>query len=161
MIDKLDFLVRFWELRARNVSIGEPLAAHEQLELLSLWQLVTGDLEVPPPGVVGRPRSAVPAQLIGDGTILGVEVRSVTAAAIIVSCASRVPAGSNVILRATDVVSGVEYVLPCNVLWVHEAAPTILAMRVDGIPTREVFAEVPEPRMRLPLALGRHARMIG
>ena len=25
MIDKLDFLVRFWELKARNASLGEPL----------------------------------------------------------------------------------------------------------------------------------------
>ncbi len=161
MIDKLDFLVRFWELRARNVSLGQPLAAREQIELLSLMQLVTGDLDVPPAGPVERPRSALPAQIIGDGTILSVEIRSVSAAAVIVSCASLIPPDAQIILRTADAVTGVEYALPCKVLWVYRGSPSILAFSVDGIPTRSVFAEVPEPRMSMPLALGKHERMIG
>ena len=67
MIDKLDFLVRFWELKARNASLGEPLAPREQIELLSLMQLVTGDLDTPQIGPIDRPRGALPAQMIGDG----------------------------------------------------------------------------------------------
>lgn len=161
MIEKLDFLVRFWELKARNVSLGEPLLAHEQIELLSLMQLVIGDLEAPAEGPVERPRGALPAQMIGDGTILSVEIRSVAAAALVVSCASVVPVGAGVILRAADAISGVEYALPCNVIWVHRAAPTIIALSVDGIPTRSVFAGIPEPAMSMPLALGKHERMIG
>lgn len=161
MIEKLDFLVRFWELRARNESLGEPLSSREQIELLSLLQLVTADLEVPARGPVDRPKYALPAQMIGEGTILPVEVRSVSAAALVVSCASTLPVGARVILRAADAVSGVEYALPCNVRWVYKGAPTIVALSVDGIPTRRVFAEVPEPRMSMPLALGKHARMIG
>lgn len=160
MIDKLDFLVRFWALRARNASLGEPLLPREQIELLSLMQLVGGDLEVPAAGPAPRPKSALPAQMIGDGTILNVEIRSVSAAAVVISCAGTVPMGSNVILRAADAVSGVEYALPCTVLWVHRGAPTILALSVDGIPTRSVFAGVPEPRMSMPLALGKHERLI-
>jgi hypothetical protein len=161
LIEKLDFLVRFWELKARNASLGQPLAAREQIELLSLMQLVTGDLEAPAAGPVDRPRGALPAQMIGDGTILPVEIRSVSAAAVVVSCASIVPAFAPVILRAADAISGVEYALPCNVLWVYRAAPTIVALLVDGIPTRAVFAGIPEPRMSMPLALGKRERMIG
>lgn len=161
MIEKLDFLVRFWELKARNASLGRPLEGSEQVELLSLMQLVTGDLDVPPPGPAPRPKGALPAQMIGDGTILGVEVRSVSASAVVVSCASVVPEGVHVILRAADAVSGVEYALPCSVLWVHRGAPTILALTVDGIPMRSVFAELPEPRMTTPLALGKHERLVG
>src|SRR6188474_2007856 len=88
LIDKLDFLVRFWELKARNASLGEPLGPSEQIELLSLMQLVTDDLDAPAAGPVERPRGALPAQMIGDGTILPVEVRNITASAVIVSCAS-------------------------------------------------------------------------
>lgn len=161
MIEKLDFLVRFWELKARNASLGEPLAGREQIELLSLMQLVTGDLDAPSAGPVERPRGALPAQMIGDGTILPVEIRNVTAAAVIVSCASTIPAFSPVILRAADAISGVEYALPCKVLWVYRAAPTIVALVVDGIPTRAVFAGIPEPRMSMPLALGKHERLVG
>lgn len=161
MIDKLDFLVRFWELKARNASLGEPLEGREQIELLSLMQLVTGDLDVPAIGPCERPRSALPAQMIGDGTILPVEVRSVSAGAVVVSCASTVPRGANVILRASDAITGVEYALPCKVLWVYRGAPTIVALSVDGIPTRRVFAGVPEPRIAMPLALGKHARLVG
>jgi hypothetical protein len=159
LIDKLDFLVRFWELQARNASLGEPLGPREQIELLSLMQLVTGDLDVPVVGPVDRPRGALPAQLIGDGTILPVEVRSVSAAAVVVSCASGVPPCSPVILRTADAITGGEYALPCTVLWVYKGSPTILALSVDGIPTRAVFAEVPEPRMSMPLALGKHERL--
>jgi hypothetical protein len=162
LIEKLDFLVRFWELKARNASLGEPLMGREQIELLSLMQLVTGDLDPPAAGPVDRPKGALPAQMIGDGTILPVEIRSVTAAAIVVSCASVVPAFAPVILRAADAISGVEYAFPCRVLWVYRAAPTIVALLVDGIPTRAVFAGVPEPHMSMPLAsLGKHERMIG
>lgn len=159
MIDKLDFLVRFWELRARNESLGDPLSPREQIELLSLLQLVTGELEIPAMGPVDRPKYALPAQMIGEGTILPVEVRSVSAAACVVSCASTVPEGAQVILRAADAITGVEYALPCRVLWVYRGAPTILALSVDGIPSRRVFAELPDARMSMPLALGRHARM--
>lgn len=162
MIEKLDFLVRFWELKARNASLGEPLAPREQIELLSLMQLVTGDIDIPSVGPVERPKGALPAQMIGDGTILSVEIRAVTAAAVVVSCASAVPVGSQVILRAADAITGVEYALPCKVLWIHEASPTILALSVDGIPTRMVFADVPQPRMSMPLGalgMGKHARL--
>ena len=161
MIDKLDFLVRFWELKARNASLGDPLLPREQIELLSLMQLVTPDLDVPAMGPCERPKGALPAQVIGDGTILPVEIRSVAAGAVVVSCAGTVPVGSHVILRSADAVSGVEYALPCSVLWVYRGAPTIMAIAVDGIPTRSVFAGVPPPRLSMPLALGKHARLVG
>jgi hypothetical protein len=165
LIDKLDFLVRFWELKARNASLGQPLESREQIELLSLMQLVTSDLEIPAIGPYERPKSALPAQMIGDGAILPVEVRSVGAGAVLVSCASTVPSGSNVILRASDAITGVEYALPCKVLWVYRGAPTIVALTVDGIPTRRVFAGVPGTRIApaplAQLAMGKHARLVG
>lgn len=161
MIDKLDFLVRFWELKARNGSLGEPLAGQEQIELLSLMQLVTADLDVPAIGPIERPKHALPAQMIGDGTILSVEIRSVAAGAVIVGSASIVPVGAQVILRAADAITGVEYAFPCNVLWVYRGTPAIVALSVDGIPTRRVFAGLPEPRLTMPLPIGKHARLVG
>lgn len=160
MIDKLDFLVRFWELNARNASLGAPLSGPERIELLSLMQLVTGDHDVPAAGAYERPSGALPAQLIGDGTILAVEIRNVAAGALVVSCASMLPVGAQTILRMSDAVTGVEYALPCVVVWVHHASPTHMALRVDGIPTRRVFAGVPLP-IAMPLALGKHARIDG
>lgn len=161
MIDKLDFLVRFWELKARNASLGEPLTSGEQIELLSLMQLVTSDLEVPAVGMYERPKHALPAQMIGDGTILPVEIRAVSAGAVILSCTSTVPAGAQVVLHAADAITGVEYTFPCNVLWVYRGQPTILAVSIDGIPTRRVFVGVAEPRLTTPFALGKHARLVG
>ena len=46
------------------------------------------------------------------------------------------------ILRAADAITGVEYALPCNVLWVYRGAPTIVALSIDGIPTRTIFAGI-------------------
>lgn len=162
MIDKLDFLVRYWELNARNASMGVPLEPRERVELLSLMQFVNGvDHELPAPGMVTRPKDALPAQMIGDGTILRVEIRSVAGGAVVVSSASAVPEGALVVLRASDAITGLEFVLPCRVAWVYRGAPMILALTVDGIPRRTVFAGIPDPPLMMPLRLGKHERLLG
>jgi hypothetical protein len=163
VIDKLGFLVRFWELKARHATLGEPLTASEQLELLSLMQLVTGDCKMPPPGTCARPSNPLPAQLIGEGTILNVEVRYVCAAALLVASVKAMTLAERVIVRTADAVSGVEYSMPCTVAWVHDASPCILALAVDGIPVRSDFLALAEPAMSRELrvlAIGRQARLV-
>ena len=161
VIEKLGFLVRFWELKARHALVGEPLAPLEQMELLSLMQLVTYDFKMPEPGPAARTRHALPAQLIGEGCIMSVEVRSVSAAAVVVASLRPMSAGERVILRAADAVSGVEYAVPCTVAWVHEGAPTTLALIVDGIPSRSDFGSPTDAHVRSALALGRQQRFVG
>ncbi len=163
MIDKLGFLVRFWELKARHATLGEPLSASEQVELLSLMQLVTGDFKMPPPGTCARPANPLPAQLIGEGTILSVEVRYVCAAALLVASVKPMTLGERVIIRTADAVSGVEYALPCSLAWVHDASPCIMALVVDGIPVRSDFLVLPGPAITRDLRvlpIGRQARLV-
>ena len=161
VIEKLDFLVRFWELKARHATLGHPLTPKEQLELLSLMQLVTHDFKVPRAGPVARTKHALPAQLIGDGAIFAIEVRALSAAALVVASASVVPAGSRVVVRAADAVSGIEYTLPCTVAWVYDATPVVMALVVDGLPTRLDFSSPVDPQMRASLGMGRHERLVG
>jgi hypothetical protein len=161
VIDKLGFLVRFWELRARHATLGEPLSPAEQLELLSLMQLVTGDFRIPEPGACARPSNALPAQLIGEGTIQPVEVRHVCSAALLVASVKAVTPGERMIVRTADAVSGVEYVLPCSVAWVYDGSPCIMALVVDGIPTRSELTSMPEPRVAQSFPIGRQSRLIG
>jgi hypothetical protein len=161
VIDKLGFLARFWELKARHATLGQPLSPNEQVELLSLMQLVTSDFHMPEPGTCARPANALPAQLIGEGTILPVEVRYVCAAAMLVASARPMSPAERVIVRTADAVSGVEYAFPCNVAWVYDASPCILALVVDGIPTRADFSAMPEPRHASVLSMGRQARLVG
>jgi hypothetical protein len=164
VIDKLDFLLRFWELKARHATLGEPLASREQVELLSLMQLVVGEVELPAAGPVPRPSSALPAQLIGDGTMRAVEIRGLSAAAIVVACGLPVTRGAQVIVRATDAVRGVEYALPCKVMWVHPGTAQdacTMALVVDGIPARSAFATRGEPHVTAALAMGRQERLVG
>jgi hypothetical protein len=139
VIDKLDFLVRFWELRARSERMGEPLAASEQVELLSLMQLVTSASPRQGAGPVPRDVGAIPAQIIGEGEILAIEVRSVTAAAILIASSSVLTVGARVIVRIADAVTGIELALPCEVTWAYRASPCTMALAVDGIPTRSEF----------------------
>ena len=141
MFHKLDFLVRFWELSARHASEGQPLAQDEQRELLSLLQLVTPDLKIPAPGAAPRDASSFPAQMIGEGIAQTIALRNVTAAALVATSAITVPHGVQVILRATDAVAGVEYALPCKVLWVYPGAPNTIALMVDGVPSRTRFVD--------------------
>jgi hypothetical protein len=161
VIEKIDFLVRFWELKARNARCGEPLSPHEQVELLSLMQLVTGEHRMPEAGPVGRTRGALPAQLIGDGTIKSVEIRSVSASALLAASATTLSVGSQVIVRAADAVSGVEYALPCKVMWVYMGTPCAMALVVDGIPTRTDFSTPPATHAQGTLTMGRPVRLVG
>lgn len=141
MIEKLDFLIRFWELRARGASLGTPLRQEERQELLSLLQLVTSDLKTPPPGAAPRVSNALPAQMIGVTGMgaIGIEIRLITATALVVTCAAAVSARVPLIVRASDAVSGLEYTLPCTVAWVHMGAPHTMALEIDGIPIRGPF----------------------
>jgi hypothetical protein len=161
VIDKLGFLARFWELKARHATLGQPLSPSEQLELLSLMQLVTSDFRMPEPGTCARPANALPAQLIGEGTILPVEVRHVCAAAMLVASARTMAPAERVIIRTADAVSGVELSFPCSVAWVYDASPCILAIVVDGIPVRSEFTAITEPRTANVLSLGRQVRLVG
>jgi hypothetical protein len=161
VIDRIGFLVRFWELKARHATIGEPLSSPEQVELLSLMQLVTSDFRIPEPGPCARPSDALPAQLIGEGILLSVEVRHVCAGALLVASVKALSSGEHAIVRASDAITGVEYVLPCRVAWVHKGSPCIMGLCVDGVPTRAEL-EVPTGSRPLPLfSMGRQTRLEG
>jgi hypothetical protein len=147
MLEKLDLMVRFWELTARNATVGQPLTRDEQVELLSWMQLITTDMQVPGPGPLARNDSALPAQVIGAGTSSAVELRAVLARALLVTSAMPLPVGASVLLHATDAVAGVEYVIPCVVKWVHSASPCSVALVVDGIPARKSFGARTDPKV--------------
>ena len=147
MLEKLDLMVRFWELTARHQAGGEPLSADEQVELLSWMKLITTDLDVPPPGPLPRSGNALPAQVIGAGTSCAVELRGVLARALLVTSAAPLPTGASVLLRATDAVAGVEYIVPCVVKWVHYASPCTAALTIDGAPTRKTFGARTDPKV--------------
>lgn len=161
MLEKLDFLVRFWGLKARHDLAGEPLSAPEQIELLSLLQLVTPELKLPSAGPLGRPNPIILVDLIGAGRIVSGELRAVTAAALFVASPVGMQEGARVIVRATDAVSGVEYSLPCRVAWAFGGAPTSLALRVDGVPGRSSFATVPDAVPNLGMTRGVRAALVG
>jgi hypothetical protein len=161
VIDKLGFLVRFWELRARHATLGQPLTSPEELELLSLMQLVATDLRMPPPGTCSRPSNAIFARLIGEGTVTSVEVRHVCAAALLLACPAPVGLHELVSVRTADAVRGVEYALPCSVQWVFGAAPCIIAAVVDGIPTRSELVALRQPRTMNGFAPRLRARLGG
>lgn len=157
VIEKIDFLVRFWELKARSDRMGNPLAPVEQLELLSLMQLVNVDRRVQSAGPVTREPGSIPAQVIGDGSIQPIEIRNVSAAAILVASASAFDAGAQVIVRIADAVSGVEFALPCEVTWAYQGAPCTMALAVDGIPTRTDFVATAATSLRM----GPRLRFVG
>jgi hypothetical protein len=151
MLEKLDFMVRFWQLRARHEALGAPLSASERLELLSLLSLMASDLRLPEPGPAPRVEHGVPAQLTAPGGFLAAELRSVCADGIVLASAVPLRAGTSTIVRLADAVSGLEYALPCVIEWAVTGSPSAMGLRVDGAPSRTAFA-IPEPGMwRSPL----------
>ncbi|HEY5146882.1 MAG TPA: hypothetical protein VII82_08945, partial [Polyangiaceae bacterium] len=95
---------------------------------------------------------------------LAVEVRHVSAAALLVAGVKSMSIGERVIIRTADAVSGVEYVLPCSLAWVHDGSPCIMALVVDGIPTRSEWLTAggpPVSRDLRILPIGRQSRLEG
>jgi hypothetical protein len=115
---------------------------------------------MPDRGSCARPSNALPAQLIGEGTILSVELRYVCAGALLAASVKSMTPGERVIIRTADAISGVEYALPCSVAWLYESSPFIIALVVDGIPTRSEFSVLPEPRATSVLSMGRQVRLV-
>ena len=166
MFEKLDFLVRFWQLKARHATCsshpahrtGDPLSLSEQRELLGLLQLVTTDLPIPRPGKLARTGGSMPAQVIGDGAIRPVEIRAVMAGSLLVTSLTGFDVGASLILRAADAVLGVEYSIPCKVQWSYSGAPHSMALVIDGVPTRSDFEGA---RPTSTLLSQRHERLVG
>lgn len=169
MLDKLELLMRFWELRARHAFAGQPLTSGEQVELLSLMQLMTGDVELPRPGNLAPSPDALKAQLIGDGVIATAEIRKVSAAGLLVSTQTPAIPSTRFIVKTADAIGGVEYTLPCKVIWSHGTKPTSLALTVDGVPSCTPFTSLPDVARAVPSAsalspsfqMGRHVRLVG
>jgi hypothetical protein len=159
MIDKLDFMVRFWQLRARHEGadplvgrVADPLSAVEQVELLALHRLMSTDLRLPEPGPAPRNEQGIPVQLTAPQGFLAAELRMVCADGIVLACATPMRGGQFTIVRLADAVSGLEYTLPCVIEWGYTGRPSAMALRVDGVPARMTFA-IPERGMwRSPLS---------
>lgn len=169
MLDKLELLMRFWELRARHAFAGEPLTSAEQVELLSLMQLMTGDVVLPRPGNLAPSPDSLKAQLIGDGVIARAEIRRVSAAGLLVLTHAPAAPASRFIVKTADAIGGVEYTLPCKVIWSHGANPTSLALSIDGVPSSTPFTSTPDVARTVPsvpstlaptFQMGRHVRLV-
>ena len=140
MLDKLDFMVRFWRLRARHGALDLPLSAFERVELLSLMQLMATDQQLPDAGPPPRSEHGIPVQLTAPGGFISGELRMVCPEGIVIACRSQTTAGQRTIVRAADAIAGVEYAIPCVVAWVYAGPPGAMALRIDGAPTRTTVA---------------------
>ena len=139
MLDKLDFMMRFWDLKARHESLGVPLSPVERIELLSLLSLMATDDPLPDAGPPPRSEHALDAQLTAHGSFVAVEVRMVCARGLVVACITPLQPGQSTVIRLADDATGVEYTVPCVVEWATVGSPSAMALRVDGAPARMSF----------------------
>jgi hypothetical protein len=155
MLEKLDFMMRFWSLHARYAALGAPLSAFEQIELLSLIRLMSTDYPLPEPGPLPRAEPGLAVQLTAPGGFLKGQLKVVCAGGLVIACSSPLRAGQSTILRLADAETEVEYTIPCVVSWTYAGVPSAMALRVDGAPAR-MNVESPMPGMwRSPLGLQR------
>ncbi len=115
----------------------------------------------PEPGPCARPSDALPAQLIGEGISLSVEVRHVCAGALLVASVKTLSCGERGLIRTSDAITGVEYTLPCNVAWAHRGNPCIMGLCIDGVPTRTDLEVASGPRPMTMFSMGRQTRLEG
>jgi hypothetical protein len=154
-MEKLDLLVRFWELRVRYEALGMPLNKQERLELLSLLQFVASADELPPLEAIDTSRRGIPVQLTAGSGFLSGELKELTYERVIVTTAEPLPIGHRTIVYLADAVTGVEYTLPCVVACSRNASPCLVGLAPDGLPLRSHFTVPSSGLWRSPLGFGR------
>jgi len=154
-MEKLDLLIRFWELRVRYEALGVPLNKQERLELLSLLQLVATADDGPPLDAIDAARRGIPVQLTaGSGFVAG-ELKDLSYDRLVVATAGPLPIGHRTIVYVADAVTGVEYTLPCMVACARDGSPCLVELTPDGLPLRSHFTVPSSGLWRSPLGIGR------
>jgi hypothetical protein len=154
VIEKLDFLVRFWELRARYEALGVPLTKHERLELLSLLQLIAAEDEPTTLEAIDPSRRGVPAQVTAGSGFLSGDLKDISSERLVIGAVESLPIGQRTIVYVADAVTGVEYSVPCVVAWSREDEPCLIGLRPDGLPSRTHFTVPITGLWRSPLGIG-------
>lgn len=147
MLNELDFMVRFWQLEARDRSAGARLTAAERAELTSLLRVMATDHHLPPAGPPPRAGRGAPVQLAAPGGFVTGELRLVCAEGLVVASGAQLHARQRTALHLADAVSGLEYTVPCVIEWAWPGPAPALGLRVNGCPTRASFGRMPEPSM--------------
>lgn len=142
MLEKLDFMVRFWDLKARHAAVGAPLTALELGELLSLLSLMASGDPLPEPGPAPHTDGVI-VEMTARGSFLAAELRLVCAGGLVLASFVALPRGTSTLVRVVDPASGTEYTLPCVAEWSYPGNPTAVALRIDGVPAR-AHAGAPE-----------------
>jgi hypothetical protein len=153
-MEKLDFLVRFWELRARYEMLGVPLTQEERFELLSLLQLLAAENEPPSAESIDSSRRGLPVQMTAGSGFLAGELKDLSADRLVVGAVEQLPTGQRTILYVADAVSGIEYSVPCVVAWSRDDEPCLIGLAPDGVPTRSEFTVPESGFFRSPLGIG-------
>jgi hypothetical protein len=155
VMEKFDFLVRYWELRARYETLDNSLGPSERIELLSLLQLFSS---IPPDAKQSTAstfaRRGVPVQLTAGSGFLAADLKDVSSDRLVVCAAERLPPGRRTIVYIADALTGVEYAVPCTVAWSREDEPCLISLAPDGIPTRSHFTVPIVGLFRSPLGIG-------
>jgi hypothetical protein len=134
MLEKLDFMVRFWGLKARHEA-GAALTGLELGELFSLLSLMVVDDPMPEPSAAPR-EEGMAVQIAVKSGFLAAELHHVCSAGLVVTTAAPFFVGQSTVVRIADPGRDVEYTLPCVVEWTFAGLPITMALRVDGAPTR-------------------------
>ena len=149
MLEKLDYMVRFWGLKARHAA-GARLSALELGELLSLLSMMVVDDPMPEPSAAPR-EEGLPVQIAVKSGFLAAELHHVCSAGLVVTTAAPFFVGQSTMVRITDAEHDVEYTLPCVVEWTFPGLPATMALRVDGAPTRMCCAQPEQGTWGAPL----------
>jgi hypothetical protein len=150
MIEQLDLIFRFWQLRTTHEGKAH-LTPSEQAELWSMMRMLANQERLPSACAPPRTEHGVPVQLAAPGGFLAGELRRLYLDGFVIACATPLRPGRSTIARLADAVSAIEYALPCHVEWSFRGSPSAMGLRISGMPTRTAYA-IPTPGMwRSPL----------
>jgi hypothetical protein len=135
VLEKLDFMVRFWDLKARHAAAGAHLTAQERGELLSLISLMASGDPLPEPGPAPHTDGVI-VEMTARGVFLAAELRLVCAGGLVLASFVALPPGQSTLVRVVDPASGMQYTLPCVAAWSYPGNPTAVALCIDGVPAR-------------------------
>jgi hypothetical protein len=153
VMQKLELLVRFWELRARYDTTGMPLDKIEQLELLSLLRLLATSYDAAGDAFDGS-RRGMPVQITAGSGFLAGDLKELSAECLVIGAVEPLPPGYRTIVYVADAITGIEYTVPCIVAWSREDEPCLIGLAPDGVPSRSHFTVPVSTLWRSPLGIG-------
>ena len=155
MNEFFEMIYEYRLLLAKEEKLAIALDDEERARLTGLERLLSGDAPDRDPRR-GMPR--VPAPVGVQFTLAGGfgagQLLNVSGGGFAIATRALGPVGARTIVRLSLPATGIEYVFPCRIIWVHVDAQSGMGVAFDGVPSRTLVRGRSSGTWTMPIQFG-------